>query len=167
MLKNSPQINYPFVLNQKQEEISKNSLKIQHPWHIYCVIKSEFKCIVKLDKKIHIICADKFLSILIQKKLELQGFSVSFSDESDLTEEKIINLKDDIDCFIIDSGMDEYLFIKLKMRFKNSSYIFLPSIEKTEKSEKITGIENISEPLRLSELFQTLDSVFKKKDIGI
>lgn len=119
-----------------------------------------------MEKKIHIICADKYLSILIQKKLELQGFSVSFSDESDLTEEKIINLNNDIDCFIIDSGMDEYLFIKLKMRFKNSSYIFLPSLE-SEKNEKISGIENISEPLRLSELFQTLDSVFKKKDIGI
>ncbi|MBS1516746.1 MAG: hypothetical protein JSS91_01525 [Bacteroidetes bacterium] len=101
---------------------------------------------------------------MIHKTLSSKGYDVSVSDGMYLSEKIIKELSDKIECFIIDSGIEEDLLIKLKMRFRNSSYICLPSLNK-DCSNNNGGTKNISEPLKLSELFQTLDSIFKIKDI--
>lgn len=117
-----------------------------------------------MKRIIHIICIDDSICQMIQKTLRTKGYDVSISDGNKLSIQNISELGHDIDCFVIDSGIDESLFSNLKLRFGNSSYIFLPSLNK--ESKKINGnYNNISEPLKLSELFQTLDSVFKEKEI--
>ena len=117
-----------------------------------------------MKRIIHIICIDDSICQMIQKTLRSKGYDVSISDGNKLSIQNISELSHDIDCFVIDSGIDESLFSNLKLRFGNSSYIFLPSLNK--ESKKINGnYNNISEPLKLSELFQTLDSVFKEKEI--
>ncbi|MFZ1323186.1 MAG: hypothetical protein WAT71_16635 [Ignavibacteria bacterium] len=117
-----------------------------------------------MKRIIHIICIDDSICQMIHKTLRSKGYDVSISDGNKLSVQNINELSHDIDCFVIDSGIDECLFSNLKLRFGNSSYIFLPSLNKDSK--KINGdYSNISEPLKLSELFQTLDSVFKEKEI--
>ena len=112
-----------------------------------------------MKRIIHIICIDDSICQMIHKTLRSKGYDVSISDGNKLSVQNINELSHDIDCFVIDSGIDECLFSNLKLRFG-----FLPSLNKDSK--KINGdYSNISEPLKLSELFQTLDSVFKEKEI--
>lgn len=117
-----------------------------------------------MKRKIHIIFMNENICRIIHKTLKSKGYEVSISDGNRLKEKNIKDLSNEIDCFIIDSGIDESLFVNLKFRFGNSSYIFLPSLNSVNK--KVNGDHsNISEPLKLSELFKTLDNVFKTKKI--
>ena len=110
-------------------------------------------------RRIHILCLKPEICSLIKKGLNFSDYSVSCSQGEDINEESILKLNKKIDCLILDKDIDAGLREKIKSKFENIAIICLPSLD-SENNNK-SGVKNMSEPLRLSELADYINSIFK------
>jgi hypothetical protein len=110
-------------------------------------------------RRIHVICHNKEIYSLIKKLLPVTKYSVSCTVGEELNEiffKKIGTEK--IDCLILDKDIDNKFTEKIKEKFKDVSLVYLPSLESEQSANKV--IKHMSEPLKLSELSETIESVF-------
>ncbi len=118
-----------------------------------------------MKKKIHIFCTKPPICNLIKKRFSGSNYLITCSSAENLREDLFETLHKNIDCLIIDKDIKQELKEKIKHCFKDKPMICLPSLDselllESEIPDDESGIKNISEPLRLSELAQTLDDIF-------
>ena len=111
------------------------------------------------QRRIHILCLKPEICSLIKKGLN-ENYRVSCSKGDEINEELISNFEEKIDCLILDKDIDLNLREKIKTKFENIAIICLPSLD-SENNNNRSGVKNMSEPLRLSELADYINSIFK------
>lgn len=111
------------------------------------------------QRRIHILCLKPEICSLIKKGLNASDYNVSCSKGEDINEELIVKFEEKIDCLILDKDIDSGLRDKIKSKFKSIAIICLPSLD-SENNNK-SDVKNMSEPLRLSELADYINSIFK------
>lgn len=104
-------------------------------------------------------CLKSEICTLIKKGLNDSSYEVSCSKGEDINEELIADFNEKIDCLILDKDIDSDLREKIKIKFNNIAIVCLPSLD-SENNNK-SGVKNMSEPLRLSELANYINSIFK------
>lgn len=113
-------------------------------------------------RRIHILCPKSEICSLIRKSLPASKYSISCTSTEDINEETISNLEiDKIDCLILDDEINNKISDKLKQKLNKISIVYLPSFDNELHRNKI--VKYISEPLKLSELNEAIESVFKLK----
>ncbi len=115
--------------------------------------------------KIHIFCIKQPICDLIRKTFSSSKYNITCSSGNEANEGLFIRLGKNIDCIIIDKDIKPEIKDKIKKYFSEKPIICLPSLESDNLSEDEleigeTGVKNISEPFRLSELAKTLDEIF-------
>lgn len=111
------------------------------------------------QRRIHILCLKPEICSLIKKGLNDYNYNVSCSKGEDINEELIANFNEKIDCLILDKDINISLREKIKSKFENIAIICLPSLD-SENNIK-SDVKNMSEPLKLSELAEYINSIFK------
>ena len=114
-----------------------------------------------MKKKIHVFCLKPPICSLIKKRFANSDYMITCSNADDIREELFESLKKNLYFIIIDRDTKPELKEKIKRYFKNKPIICLPSLDYEEQNEN--DMKNISEPLRLSELADTLDGIFSVK----
>ncbi len=114
-----------------------------------------------MKKKIHVFCLKPPICSLIKKRFANSDYIVTCSNADYLRDELFVSLNKNLDCIIIDRDIKSELKEDIKRYFKDKPIICLPSLDYDEQLEK--DVKNISEPLRLSELADTLDGIFSVK----
>jgi hypothetical protein len=113
-------------------------------------------------RRIHILCPKSEICSLIRKTLPDSKYSITCTSSEDLNENTLDQLDiDNIDCLILDNEINLNLSEKLKEKFNKVSVIYLPSFNSEHYRNKI--VKYIPEPLRLSELQEAIESIFKLK----
>ena len=110
-------------------------------------------------KRIHILCLKPEICSLIKKVLSGSSYSVTCTGAGDINEKFIKNFKEQIDCLILDKDIEIELREKIKKKFEDISIVCLPSLD--AESNNKAGIKNMSEPLKLSELSNYINSIFQ------
>ena len=113
--------------------------------------------------KIHIFCLKKEICSLIKKKLGADGNEVECTNISDSEPDFLDNLEKSIDCIILDKDIDSALREKIKNRFAGIPIVCLPSLDDDTSDSK--DITYISEPLKISELSETIREIRLKKEV--
>ncbi|HMS65972.1 MAG TPA: hypothetical protein PKD83_12055 [Ignavibacteria bacterium] len=99
---------------------------------------------------------------MIRKSLSDSKYSVSCTSTENLNEETLNNLNlDSIDCLIMDDEINCKISDKLREKLNSVSTVYLPSLENEKCRDKV--VKYISEPLKLSELNEAIESIFKSK----
>lgn len=114
------------------------------------------------QRRIHILCLKPEICSLIKKTLMNSGYNVTCSNGENPDEFVSLHSDEKIECLILDSGIDKIIKDKAKEKFVNASIICLPSLE-SDNGGNGNRIKNISEPLKLSELAEAVESVFNNK----
>lgn len=113
-------------------------------------------------RRIHILCPKSEICSLIRKTLPESKYSISCTSTEDLNEKTLDNLDiDNIDCLILDNEINLNLSENLKEKFNKVSIVYLPSFNSGSCRNKV--VKYIPEPLRLSELHEAIESIFKLK----
>ena len=112
--------------------------------------------------RIHIICQKPEICSLIKKSFKSEDFNITCTEDENSFESQYLETNDKIDCLILDRGLSKGVSDKVKERLKNVSLIFLPSLE-PEENDFLQGGENISEPLKLSELSEKVQNILNQK----
>lgn len=112
-----------------------------------------------MSPRIHIVSYKPEICSLIKKALAKYDYIISCNTGEAINENIITGFNETIDCLIIDSDISPGIKKKAEEVFTKSFVIYLPSLEKTENSHD-KG-EDISAPLKLSELSERLDKLFK------
>lgn len=112
--------------------------------------------------RIHILCLKSEICSLIKKTLLGYGYYVTCSGNDNMDELIFNDREKKINCLILDSGIEKNFREKVKEYFKDVSIICLPSLESDDNNNGI-GVKNMSEPLKLSELADAVESIFKNK----
>lgn len=86
---------------------------------------------------------------------------ITCSNADNLRKDLFESLQKNLDCIIIDRDIKPEIKENIKRYFKDKPIICLPSLDYDEQFEN--DMRNISEPLRLSELADTLDGIFSLK----
>ena len=111
-------------------------------------------------KRIHILCPKSEICSLIRKTLPDSKYKITCTPNEDLNEDSLDKIDiENIDCLILDNEINSNLSEHLKEKFNTVSVIYLPSFETTISKSKV--VKYIPEPLRLSELHEAIDSIFK------
>jgi vacuolar-type H+-ATPase subunit F/Vma7 len=114
-----------------------------------------------MKKKIHVFCLKPPICSLIKKRFTNTDYIVTCSNADNIREELFDTLNKNLDCIIIDRDIKTEIKESIKRYFKDKPIICLPSLDSDVQSEH--DVKNISEPLRLSELADTLDGIFAVK----
>ena len=118
-------------------------------------------------KKIHVFCLKPPICSLIKKRFASSDYLISCTNPEQIRENLFLSLEKNIDCIIIDKDISQSIKEQIKNHFKNVPIICLPSLDADSQSDfepyDEDGVKNISEPLRLSELAETLDDIFQIK----
>jgi hypothetical protein len=113
-------------------------------------------------RRIHILCPKSEICSLIRKSLPVSKYSISCTSTEDLNEETINKLDiENLDCLILDDEINNKISDKLKEKLNKTSIVYLPSFENEQHRNKV--VKYISEPLKLSELNEAIESIFKIK----
>lgn len=112
-------------------------------------------------RRIHILCLKPEICSLIKKGLPDTSYYVTCTRREDINDKFIDNFTEKIDCLILDKDIDSELREKIKKKFENISIVCLPSLD-SENNIK-SNVKNMSEPLKLSELSNYINSIFQKK----
>lgn len=113
-------------------------------------------------RRIHILCPKSEICSLIRKTLPDSKYSISCTSKEDLNEYTLNEIDiDNIDCLILDNEINLNLSEVLKEKFSKVSIIYLPSFDSANFKNKV--VKYIPEPLRLSELQEAIESIFKLK----
>ena len=112
-----------------------------------------------MSHRIHIICTKPEICSLIKKALSRYDYIISCNSGEAINEDSITRFEESIDCLIIDKNINSDIKKKAKEFFNKSFVIYLPSLEPVENS--FDDVKNISAHLRLSELSERLESLFK------
>lgn len=112
-----------------------------------------------MQRRIHIICGKPEIGILIKKALAATDFIISCDSGESLNEGSITGFQENVDCLIIDKIVNPGIVKKAKEIFNKSYVIYLPSLEPS--GDSFDDFKNISAPLRLSELSEKLEDLFK------
>jgi two-component SAPR family response regulator len=113
-------------------------------------------------RRIHILCPKSEICSLIRKTLPESKYSISCTSTEDLNEKTLDNLDiDNIDCLILDNEINLNLSENIKEKFNKVSIVYLPSFNSGSCRNKV--VKYIPEPLRLSELQEAIESIFKLK----
>ncbi len=111
-----------------------------------------------MTHRIHIICTKPEMGSLIKKALAGYDYIISCNSGDTINENSITMFKEFVDCVIIDKNIDSRIKKKAKEVFNKSFIIYLPSLESIENSH---DANDISAPLKLSELSERLEDLFK------
>ena len=111
--------------------------------------------------KIHIFCLKADICSLIKKTFSESKYYITCSPARSVNDEFLSEFRKRFDAIIIDTDMDIRLKDKIKKKFHGIPIICLPSLESELVPE--SDIKYISEPLKLSELANTLEDIFKDK----
>ena len=114
-----------------------------------------------MKKKIHVFCLKPPICSLIKKRFANSDYIVTCSNADNLRAELFETLRKNLDCIIIDRDIKPEIKENIKRYFKDKPLICLPSLDYDVQLEN--DIRNISEPLKLSELADTLDGIFAIK----
>lgn len=106
-------------------------------------------------------CLKQEICSLIKKGLPDSLYSVTCTRGEDINDEVINNFNEQIDCLILDKDIDVKLREKIKNKFDGISIVCLPSLDSDNNNK--TGVKNMSEPLKLSELSNYINSIFQTK----
>lgn len=113
-------------------------------------------------RRIHILCPKSEICSLIRKALPDTKYSISCTSSEELNEKTLDNIDiDNIDCLILDNEINLNLSDNLREKFNKVSVIYLPSFDSANCRNKV--VKYIPEPLRLSELQEAIESIFKLK----
>ena len=109
-------------------------------------------------------CSKSEICSLIRKILPESKYQVTCSSSEDLNNDFLEKLDtNNFDCLILDKDINRNLPEELTEKFSKVSILYLPSFESGTSENKI--IKYIPEPLRLSELHDAIEGVFKLKSI--
>lgn len=112
-------------------------------------------------RRIHILCLKPEICSLIKKALPDSAYIVTCTRSEDINDNFVKNFIEKIDCLILDKGIDLKLREKIKKKYEGISIVCLPSLD-SENNNK-AGIKNMSEPFKLSELSNYINSIFQAK----
>ncbi len=113
-------------------------------------------------RRIHILCPKSEICSLIRKTLPDTKYSITCTSSEDLNENTLEKLDiDNVDCLILDNEIDLNISEKIKEKINKVSIIYLPSFNSGDNRNKV--VKYIPEPLRLSELQEAIESIFKLK----
>jgi hypothetical protein len=106
--------------------------------------------------KIQIITAKSEICSLIRKTLDSGRYTIFCTNGEFVDDEYLNKFELEIDCLILDKGLDEELNRKIKEKFRNTPIICLPFLGADQQD---TNVTNISEPFKLSELKKAVDEI--------
>lgn len=113
-----------------------------------------------MTHRIHIISTKPEICTLIKKALAKYDYIISCNTGDSLTASRADSgYNEKIDCLIIDSDINPRIREKAEEVFSNSFVIYLPVLDSSENSHD--NANDISAPLKLSELSERLDNLFK------
>lgn len=107
--------------------------------------------------KLQIITAKSEICSLIRKTLDAGKYTIYCTNGEYIDDEFLNTIDSNIDCLILDKGLDEELNQKIKEKFSKIPIICLPSLG--AEQQDANGITNISEPFKLSELKKAVDEI--------
>ena len=116
---------------------------------------------------VHIFCLTSILCDLIMKTISHHNytFSCTFIPESSNINPDV-NILDKLnvapDCIILDKDINIKIKKEIIKKFQNSEFIYLPSLNENDLSG-LPGVQQISEPLKMSELGDVLNEIYTKK----
>ena len=110
---------------------------------------------------IHIFCQKSEICSLIKKKLGADGYSVECTNVAEADENFIESFEKKIDCIILDKDIDKKFREKVRVKYPDTPVICLPSLD-SDIAVK-SGFTYISEPLKLSELSDTITEIRQKE----
>jgi DNA-binding response OmpR family regulator len=113
--------------------------------------------------EIHIFCQKNEICSLIKKKLNADGYNVECTNVAEADKDFIENFDKQIDCIILDKDINKEFREKVKDKFPGLPIVCLPSLDSDFVAN--SGITYISEPLKLSELSDTITEIRLKKEI--
>ena len=111
---------------------------------------------------VHIFCITSLICKLINKSFQDSNFKFVCSNMDNLKSNEFEKLNISPDCIVIDKGINKEIQYKIKIKFKNTEIVYLPSLHESD-SEISNGCKQISEPLKLSELGNVLEEIYNKK----
>lgn len=111
---------------------------------------------------VHIFCHTPRLCNLILKKLSEAEYKLDCTQIYSEEKFEIDKLKISPDCIIIDKELSCDLKENIRSKFGNCELIFLPSLDEPDGCDSRSGIQ-ISEPFRMSELFEIINGLYRKK----
>jgi len=111
--------------------------------------------------KIHIFCLKPDICRLIKKTFNESKYYVTCTSAYLVTDAFLRGFRKRFDCVIIDTDIDHRLKDKIKQKFQGIPLICLPSLGSELIRE--SDFKYISEPLKPSELANTLEDIFKDK----
>jgi vacuolar-type H+-ATPase subunit F/Vma7 len=119
-------------------------------------------------KKIHIFCLKPPICELIKKRFASSNYLIWCTNPEHMRDNLFKSLEKNVDCIIIDKDIKPDVKQRIKNHFRDVPIICLPSLDSDSQpgigiSDDEEGVKNISEPLRLSELAETLDDIFMLK----
>lgn len=113
--------------------------------------------------KVHIFCIKAEICSLIKKMFNMTRYEISCSSVINISDDFLKKFNLNMDCIILDMAIDKELKDMIKLNFKGIPVICLPSLD--FEGTKENDVKYISEPLRLSELRNTLDEIFQNTQI--
>jgi hypothetical protein len=113
--------------------------------------------------KVHIFCLKAEICSLIKKMFNMTRYEISCSPVVNVSEDYLKRFHSNMDCIILDMDIDKEIKDMIKLNFKGTPVICLPSLD--FEGIKENDVKYISEPLRLSELRKTLDEIFQNTQI--
>ena len=117
---------------------------------------------MKKDFYIHVFCLTPLICELINKSFHNSNFIFDCTNLEEIENNELEILDISPNCIVIDKGIKKEIQDKIKLKYKNLEIVFLPSLYEAN-SESTEGSKHISEPLKLSELNNVLEEVYKKK----
>jgi len=115
------------------------------------------------DFKIHILCLKREICELIKKTLDSEGYDVECTNVSGVNDDFIKSIELKADCLILEQDIKPELRDYINEKFKGIPIICLPSLNSDWLLS--SDVTYISEPLKLSELRQTIEEVYKNRKI--
>lgn len=113
--------------------------------------------------EIHIFCQKSEICALIKKKLSADGYTVECTNVADAGKDCIESFDKPIDCIILDKEINKDFREQVKDKFPGLPIICLPSLDSDVVAK--SGFTYISEPLKLSELSDTINEIRLKKEV--
>ena len=114
---------------------------------------------MNISPRIHIISLKPEICSLIKKALAGYDYIISSNSGETINENSITRFGECVDCLIIDKNINSRVKEKAKEIFSKSFVIYLPSLDAVESSPD--DLKGISAPLKLSELSEKLEGLFK------
>ena len=107
---------------------------------------------------VDVFCDRSEIQNLVSKAFNENDYTIRFNPEVGKDDISIIN--SDCDCIIIDRNIDKKLRLLITEKFNDIPKVYLPSLD----NENVNGKNAIyiSEPLRLSELKTTVETLIVK-----